>query len=72
MKQKIKMQGEFKIMKEKIIYESGKRFVIQHGIGHYQVFENGITHARMVATIHYSGDEGKALKLAIKYANQEI
>ena len=56
----------------KIIYEQGDRFVTHLGIGHYQVFENGVTHASMIATIHYSGDEEKALMLAKKYANKEL
>lgn len=58
--------------KQKIIYESDDRFIIQLGIGHYQVFENGVTHATCIATIHYSGDEDKALMIAKKYANKEI
>lgn len=60
------------MLKEKIIYELDNRFIIKRGIGHYQVFENGVTHATRIATVHYSGDPDKALTIAKKYAHKEF
>lgn len=57
--------------KDEIIYENRKRFVVQLGIGHYEIYENSITHAKRVATVHYSSEPDKALSKAREYVNKE-
>ncbi len=47
-----------------IIFEHGNRFIIKKGEGHFEVYENGITHAKRVAIVHYASDPVKAYQQA--------
>lgn len=61
-------------LNEKNIIREGKaHYIRKKGKGYYEVLKNGITRSTVVATIHYSNDEKKALEIAIsEFNNREL
>lgn len=49
-----------------IIYEAGKYWVRKVKYGHYEIYENTITHSVRRGTVHYSQDDDKARRRAIE------
>ena len=56
---------------ENIKFETDTHYVYQVKVGHFEVFENGITHAKWVGTFHYKDDPEYALSRAIEFCKQK-
>lgn len=48
-----------------IVHEGKQHHVRRVGVGHYEVYRNGITHATRCGVFHFSNDDGKAISHAI-------
>ena len=52
---------------EKIKFETDSHYVYEIGEGHYEVRKNGITHATVIGTFHFSNKPEYALSRAIEF-----
>lgn len=52
-----------------IVHEVGKHWVLRKGIGHYQVFQAGVTHSKLRATFSFL-DDAKGREYAIREAEK--
>ncbi|CAB4581900.1 MAG: hypothetical protein F2563_05140 [Actinobacteria bacterium] len=56
---------------ENIKFETDTHYVYQVKVGHFEVFENGITHAKLAGIFHFKNDPEYALNRAIECCKQK-